>query len=228
MARNGGRPGLITSAAIIEVGRELGLTRLTMNAVAERLGVSSTALYRHVEDRWGLECLIGESLLADIDLVDHPEHGVAEHLTSVGLQLRRALLDNPGLAAYVQTLFPRGQSGRGLLTTEVEALGRRGYTPDVAMVLASAVASIAIGYAAAEDIQQQRADEREVYERRLEAELRADSVLGAAYRGLPELGNEEYVRLWIGAAVHSFVELAPPGRPIDEVWSALAAAGKGI
>jgi AcrR family transcriptional regulator len=228
MSRIGGRPRQVETEDIVRVGRELGLSRLSMNAVAERLGVSSTALYRHVDGRWGLENLVGESILNDLRLDDDPEHDTVRHLLSVGLQLRSFILGHPVLAAYVQTLFPRGEGGRMLLAAEVEALGRRGYAPDAAIVLASAVASIAIGYAAAEDVQRERAEGRSEQERDALAAMVADARLGDAHRALPEVGADQYVRLWLGAAVRAFVDAAPPGRPLLEIMAALDVAGKGL
>lgn len=228
MSRIGGRPRQVQTDDIVRVGREVGLLRLSMNAVADRLGVSATALYRHVDGRWGLENLIGESILADLRLNDDPEHDTVQHLLSAGLQLRSFILAHPGLAAYVQTLFPRGESGRKLLSGEVEALGRRGYAPDAAIVLASAVASIAIGYAAAEDVQRERTEGRAEQERDALAAIIADARLSDAHRALPEVGADQYVRLWLGAAVRAFVEAAPPGRPLGEIMVALDAAGKGL
>lgn len=227
MPRIGGRPRRIETDDIVRVGRELGLRQLSLNAVADRLGVSSAALYRHVDGRWGLERLVGESILADVQLVDDPADDAAAHLVSFGLQLRAALLGSPGLSAYVQTLFPRGGSGRRLLLTEVAALGRRGYSPDAAIVLSSAVASMAIGYAAAEDLQRQHAEDWSAQERRAADELRTDPLLGEAHRLLPAFDADEYVRRWLGAAVRGFVEAAPPGRSAQEIWAALDAAGKG-
>jgi AcrR family transcriptional regulator len=213
MSRIGGRPRQVETEDIVRVGRELGLSRLSMNAVAERLGVSSTALYRHVDGRWGLENLVGESILNDLRLDDDPEHDTVRHLLSVGLQLRSFILGHPGLA---------------LLAAEVEALGRRGYAPDAAIVLASAVASIAIGYAAAEDVQRERAEGRSEQERDALAAMVADARLGDAHRALPEVGADQYVRLWLGAAVRAFVDAAPPGRPLLEIMAALDVAGKGL
>lgn len=228
VSRIGGRPRQIDTDDIVRVGRELGLHRLSMNAVAERLGVSSAALYRHVDGRWGMEQLVGEGILADLHLSDDPQHDTVQHLLSMGLQLRAYILQNPGLATYVQTLFPRGESGRRLLAAETEALGRRGYARDSAIVLASAVASVAIGYAAAEDVQRQRSEGRQAQERAAMAAILADATLGEAHRELPDIDADEYVRLWLGAAVRGFVEAAPPGRPPAEIRAALAAAGKGL
>lgn len=137
--RTGGRPRQIVVEDIVRVGRALGMRRLSLHAVAAELGVSTTALYRHVDGRWGLERLVGESLLSDVRLHDDPAHDTVKHLLSFGLQLRDFILDHPGFAGYLQTLFPRGAGGRRLLADEVTALGRRGYAPEAAIVLGSAV-----------------------------------------------------------------------------------------
>ncbi len=226
MARIGGRPRQIETEDIVRVGREIGLRRLSMNAVAARLDVSSTALYRHVDGRWGLEQLVGERILAELELVDDPALAVVPHLLATALELRAFMLQHPGLAAYVQTLFPRGEGGRRLLATEVAALGRRGYAADAAVVLSSAVASVAIGYAAAEEVQRERAEGRDAQQRNALAAVVDDAVLGAAHRALPEISPDDYVRLWLGAAIRAFVDAAPPGRAPAEILAALDAAGK--
>ncbi|GAA1138275.1 TetR family transcriptional regulator [Ornithinicoccus hortensis] len=64
--RVGGRPPRIDRADIVRAGRALGMAGLSVKAVAAELGVSATALYRHVDGRWGLERLVGESLLSDL------------------------------------------------------------------------------------------------------------------------------------------------------------------
>lgn len=228
MARVGGRPRQIETEDIVRAGREIGLHELSLSAVASRLGVSSTALYRHVDGRWGLESIVGESILGDLDLVDDPAHNTSQLLLSFGMQLRSFILENPGLAAYVQTLFPRGQSGRHLLAVVAHSLAQRGYATDAAIVLSAAVASVAIGYAASEDIQRQRAEGRDQQEQTALAELREDPQLGEAAWGLPDIDSDEYVRLWLGAVVRAFVDAAPPGRSPEEIREALDAAGKGL
>ncbi|MFT4260571.1 TetR/AcrR family transcriptional regulator [Microbacterium sp.] len=227
-ARVGGRPRRIEHEDIVRAGRRIGMRELSLNAVAAALGVSSTALYRHVDGRWGLESLVGESLLADLRLIDDPRHDVARHLLSFGIQLRDFVLSHPGLAAYLQTLFPRGDAGRALIAHEVEALGRRGYAPDAAVVLSSSVASVAIGYAAAEDLQRERADGLDRARLSAAAELAADAELGAAHERLPAVDWDDYVRLLLSAAIRGLVDVAPPGRAVADVIAELRSAGEGI
>ena len=226
MERTGGRPGQIEVADIVRAGREVGLRELSLNAVASRLGVTSAALYRHIDGRWGLERLVGESILSELELIDDPERSTVPHLLATAVQLRAFILEHPGLAAYLQTLFPRGEGGRRLLAGSTAALERRGYTADAAIVLCSAVASVTIGFAAAEEAQRGRNDGLEAQRRGAIEEILGDPRLAGAHLALPDIDTEEYVRMWLGAAIRGFVDAAPPGRSLDEVRAALHAAGK--
>ncbi len=213
---------------IIRVGRELGMRRLSMNAVAAELGVSSTALYRAVDGRWGLERLVGESVLGDLTLRDDPDHNVEQHLLSFGLQMWNFIVRHPGLGVYMQTLFPRGDAGRLLMAHQIEALSRRGYTPDVAIALSSVIAGVAINYAVAEDSQLERGDSLEEQRREVTDQLSTDENLGEVHRDLPQVEHAQYVRLVLTATIRGVLSAAPPGRPLDQVIADLAAAGVGV
>lgn len=230
-SRQGGRPALIAVDDVVRVGRELGMQRLSVNAVAARLGVSATALYRYVESRWELERLVGESLLAELELRDDPTADTERHLLSFGLQLRDFTAGHPGLASYLQVLFPRGDAGARLLATEVETLSRRGYSADAAMVLSSAVATLAISLAAREESNANATGGDQAggfaVERDAAAErLAGNAQLGAAHVGLPRVSDVEFVRLLLAASIRGLVAVIPPGRPIGEVVAELRAAGE--
>ncbi len=230
-SRQGGRPPLIALDDVVRVGRELGMQRLSINAVAARLGVSATALYRHVEGRWELERLVGESLLAELELRDDPAADTEPHLLSFGLQLRDFTAEHPGLAGYLQVLFPRGDSGAWLLAAEVEALSRRGYSADAAMVLSSAVATLAISLAAREESNANATGGDQASGFAVERDAVADRLaghaqLGAAHVGLPQVSSSEFVRLLLAASIRGLVAVMPPGRPISEVVAELTAAGE--
>ena len=229
--RQGGRPPLITLDDVIAIGRDLGMRRLSINAVAARLGVSATALYRHVEGRWELERLVGESLLAELDLRDDPGADTEPHLLSFALQLQDFTAEHPGLASYLQVLFPRGDAGRRLLAAEVAALSHRGYSTDAAMVVSSAAATLAISLAAREENNSHAtggdqaggfAEERDA----VADGLSDDPRLGAAWAGLPQASSSEFVRLLLAASIRGLVALIPPGRPFGEVVAELSAAGR--
>jgi len=54
----------------MEMIDEVGVEKLTMRAVAARLGVSAMALYHHVEDKDELLRLVGDVVLGRIELPD--------------------------------------------------------------------------------------------------------------------------------------------------------------
>ncbi|USI88537.1 TetR family transcriptional regulator [Rhodococcus pyridinivorans] len=213
---------------IIRVGRAIGLRQLSLNAVAAELGVSTTALYRHVDGRWGLELVVGESLLGDLVLHDDSEHDIERHLLSFGLQLRAFVLAHAGLGTYMQTLFPRGEAGQRLMVSEVEALVRRGYTPDVAVALASAVASTAINFAVAEEAQLERISGLRQQRDDVAERLSTDERLGEAHRDLPEFDHEGFSTMVLTATIRGLLAVGPVGRPLHEVVADLESTGMGL
>lgn len=224
--RANGAPTALRVEDIVRAGRELGMARLSLGAVATELGVSTPALYRHIGGRWELDRLVGESLLADLELRDDPAEGVEAHLLSFGMQLREFVLARPGLGAYLQVLFPRGPAGRELLATEVRMLGARGYPPASAIMLSGAVATLTIGFAVAEERREAAADPSG-YEREVQAatgKLAEDPELGPVYTGLPAVSPRDYTQALLTAAISGIVAAAPPDRPVDDVLARLLAA----
>ncbi|TWD79707.1 hypothetical protein FB561_0771 [Kribbella amoyensis] len=215
----GGRPAQITLADIEREGRRMGLTALTVGGVASALGVTPTALYRHVDGKLGLERLVGESVLAEFVLVDDPGQDAPRYLLSLAHQLRAFALAEPGITAYLQTFFPRGESGARLQREAIESLGRRGYDPAVGAMLSGTVAQLAISLTAAEQ-RHLPADDNGPLSRELEnAEevLESDAVLATAHGGLPNITEEDYFRMVMTACIRGLTDTATPGRPALEV-----------
>lgn len=213
---------------IVRVGRDLGMQKLSLTAVAAELGVSATALYRHVDGRWGLELVVGESILADLELRTDPAHDLERHLLSFGLQIRDFVLDHPGLGTYMQTLFPRGDAGQRLLSRAVDDLVPFGYTLDTAVVIAGAVAGMSINYSVAEQAQRDRADGIDDRRQEVLDRLDSDAHLGEAHRELPMPDHTEYMKLILTAHIRGITSVAPPGRPLEQAIADLAATGLGV
>lgn len=228
MARHGGRPALIDTDAITRAGRNIGLEHLSMNAVAAELGVSATALYRHVANRWELERLVGESLLSGLHLHHDPHHTATQHLLSFALQLRSFTLGHPGLAAYIRTLFPRGETSRSLMTREIQVLVQRGYQPDVSIMIHAAVASIAIGLVAGEEEQRGREAGLVQQQEAAIAVVEADPTLARARTVLPDLAPERYFRAVLAAAIRGLLDVCTPGRAGPDILTELDNASEGL
>lgn len=63
-ARRVGRPARVDREQIAQAAADIGLSELTMRAVADRLGVSVTSLYYHVRDREELRNLAADRTAA--------------------------------------------------------------------------------------------------------------------------------------------------------------------
>lgn len=224
-----GRPRQINRGDIVEAGRAIGMERLSLNAVAQRLGVSATALHRHLDGgRWGLEKAVGEAVLAELQVADDPDEDVTTHLLRFAMELRDFTLDHPGIAAYLQTLFPRGEAGRHLLAGEVAALTRRGYAPDAAIVLCSSVACLIIGLAASEEVQRHHAEGLDLAREDAWDQIRGDAALAEAHRTLPEVSHGDHARLVMTAAIRGLVAAGPPDRSVAEIIAGLSRPAKDI
>lgn len=223
----GGRPPTLALADIIRAGREIGMLGLSLNAVAAKLGVSAAALYRHVDGRWGLERLVGESLLEDLVLVHDPGDDLEQHLLRFAAQLRRHVRVHPGLGAYLQVLFPRGRAGAAMLERAQGALVERGYEPEAALVLSSAVASLTISLTAGEERAAAAAGESG-YAEELESSwelVNDDPALGPPHARIPAVEPERFFSLLITAAIGGLLAVAPPGRPVAEIVADLSERG---
>ncbi|WP_049567169.1 TetR/AcrR family transcriptional regulator [Nonomuraea sp. SBT364] len=210
--RTGGRTAMFTLHDVVEAGMRIGLVELTMQKVADALGVTTAAVYRHVPSRSALESLVGEAILAELELVDDPAEPAAAHLVSFAAQLRRFTLGHPGTARYFLRLFPRGASGIRLLEQQITALGRRGYDPAAATVLSSAIATITLGVTVAE--QERAALHGSAAEAEALAAMAASDLLLQATAGIPAHTPEDYFVLLITATAEGLVAQLPPGRPI--------------
>ncbi|MEV0643820.1 hypothetical protein AB0I28_01015 [Phytomonospora sp. NPDC050363] len=221
--RVGGRRAQFDLDDIVSAGLRVGLPGLSVQAVASILGVSPTAVYRLVPGRVALERLIGEAVLAGLELVDDPAMSSAEHLVDFTMKMRAFTLANPGSAAYFQHSFPRGASGARLMAAEVAALTARGYEPNAAAGLCGAVASLALGLLSAEDARLARAAEFADPEEETANTIAAildDPLLAAAHAGIPAVGPDEYFLITMTGAVRGLVDLLPPGRPLGELLAA--------
>lgn len=140
-----GRPAKISRAQIVAATRSLGPQELTMQAVADALGVSRKALHYYVGDRQGLLSLVVtdrfESELAAIELPTHTDwqsviRGYArafrDGLIQVGVTIEHSPLRGAGAAAAL-----------GLAEHVIAVLLRAGFSAGDARKALTAIANIA-------------------------------------------------------------------------------------
>jgi TetR/AcrR family tetracycline transcriptional repressor len=155
----------ISVTAIVEEALRVIAERgegLTMNALAQRLGVRSPSLYHHVRDKTALLDLVAQeafaAFAADRDAYDKiasVDQWIA--LTTSGtLRLRQFYTSHPGLAALVQATATRdrdrGEGSRAsLVGAQIHALVRLGVPEPVARETFEACARWTMAAVAAED-----------------------------------------------------------------------------
>jgi AcrR family transcriptional regulator len=91
----------LIAAEAIQLLKEVGSDKLTMRALASRLGVSAMALYHHVDDKEELLRLIGDDILGRIELPDSESAPWQELFLFATHASMDALCSVPGLSAVL-------------------------------------------------------------------------------------------------------------------------------
>jgi AcrR family transcriptional regulator len=145
--RKVGRPARVDREMIAKAAHEVGLDRVTMKAVADRLGVSVPGLYHHVEGREDLMRLAAEYSASQIEVpVDRGQHWT-EWLLEWAQYMHRAFVAEPQL----MNQFLHRSIGVERMVVHVDAmlalLLRHGFDPHDAMDAYVHVSQCAIGAA---------------------------------------------------------------------------------
>jgi TetR/AcrR family transcriptional regulator, tetracycline repressor protein len=116
---------------------ELGLDGLTTRALGRRLGVDSTAVYRHFRSRDELLSAIADHIVGssggDQPVGTDGDGSLHAQLRGVFLRLRDALLAHPAMAAIVVRRLPRGANSWAVTEHALSLLRQAGFSdPDAA------------------------------------------------------------------------------------------------
>lgn len=124
----GGRPQKVDQEKIIQAALELGVANISMRTVADRLGVSPTALYRYVDSSDALLDACINEFCQRIVLPDS-ELDWQEYLLELGFVYRQALLSMPGISAYGRKFGPTTPAAFKIIDTVLGVLIRGGFEP---------------------------------------------------------------------------------------------------
>lgn len=209
-ARALGRPSRITRAAIIQAALAIGLDDVTMTSVAERLGVSVAALYRHVGGRSELVRLAADAHLRDsITPKDVGQHW-ATLARAYAAMLFESFAGQPGLILeYANGGFPPESEVEGI-EGYLEAMHLRGFTPAEALALMRDMRATALGTALVATAM-----------RSVDARIGADAAVDRAFAAR---GADELVLLRVcGDAYRRIVAASGWEETIDRLLAAVAA-----
>jgi len=97
-----GRPPSITRERIADAGIAIGLPEITFVGVAEALGVSHMALYKHVPSLEALKHLVAEEIFTRWDFPPLSEgRELADYLSDFVASLHALVKTHPGLPSYL-------------------------------------------------------------------------------------------------------------------------------
>jgi AcrR family transcriptional regulator len=148
-----GRPAQIDRAAILaaslELADEQGLAAVTMQAVADRLGVTPMALYRHVANKADLLDGVVESILLEVPLPD-PADAWPDRLSALARGTRAAARRHPQIFPLLLQRAAVTPGARRTREVVYAALREAGLAEDDVVQMERLLVTAVLGFAASE------------------------------------------------------------------------------
>jgi AcrR family transcriptional regulator len=143
-----GRPPRVSVAAIIDAAREIGLDRVTLKEIADRLGVALATLYRHVKNRDELVRLAAFEAALERRLPDRAHSHWTELATRYAETLFESFLAEPQMIAELLKgrLGPHAEID--VLEQFLGEIAKHGFTEEEGVRLFHAIGTLTIGAAA--------------------------------------------------------------------------------
>ncbi|MEV7870641.1 helix-turn-helix domain-containing protein [Streptomyces sp. NPDC088124] len=136
-----GRPPMADREAIIGAALSLGFARLTMPAVAERLGISHSTLYRYFASRDALAAAAADHAVHAIEWPE-PEENWRDFLTATAWAHWRLYAARPGLAQEITALRLTGPALVGRDNRTGVALLDYGFSPEDSVLVMDMLAEL--------------------------------------------------------------------------------------
>lgn len=136
-------------ATSLELADELGLAAVTMQAVADRLGVTPMALYRHVANKADLLDGVVESILTEVPLPD-PGDPWPDRLAALSRGTRAAARRHPQVFPLLMERAAVTEGARRTREAVYDALRQAGLAEDDVVQLERILSTAVLGFAASE------------------------------------------------------------------------------
>jgi TetR/AcrR family transcriptional regulator, tetracycline repressor protein len=192
-ARRSSRPRGLSrdqlARAALDIVDERGMAGLNARAVAARLDVAPSALYKHVTGMDSLVDLVLDRAIGELDVELAPELAWREQLEVLARRLRDVLRAHPGIAAVFKGRDPLGPNSDRLADAFARVFLRAGFSGPEAGHAWYTVVHYVIGFEATFAADRRNLD-RAYDERELAAiHSRFDRLDAGAFPGLRELGR---------------------------------------
>ena len=222
--RRMGRPPLISRDQIAEAALEVGLSDLTLRAVADHLGVTTTALYHHISGRDELVQLAAERSARRLRTPTDVDQHWAMWLMQWAVHTRTAFVGDPALLDQFLDGVISPESVLHNVEAILDLLVRQGFSAADALRSFELVSTCALGSALGDvrdrrSVESGRGSRREAL-RSLTAEDERDLPL-LRTTGVDEVDVEEEARAQFRAVILGIAALR--GDDLDEIATALDA-----
>ena len=146
--RRRGRPPQISRKQIVAAARSMPRDQLTMQAIADALGVSRKALHYHVGDKRGLlNLVVAEAFESELANIDLPDADWQVQLRAFAHAFRDGVLQVGIAATYVQLHGMAGMTALKLTDRIVASLFSAGFDEALARHSLSAITNVAMAHA---------------------------------------------------------------------------------
>lgn len=154
-----GRPAKLTIEKIVDCALEMGLGQVSMHQVAKALGVSTTALYRHVANKDELIALCTDLVSQDV-MTPRTEDWKA-FLYELSRAYRQAALARPGSVEFMRYVGMQTPHAIGVFDHALGILRKAGFDREAAFMAVAGVISHATDMVLHEELAKQRAIDQE-------------------------------------------------------------------
>ena len=120
---------LILRASLAIIDHD-GLTGLTVRKLADQLGVSAMAIYRHYRNKAEIERDLVDLVVGDYDVANHEEADWREWLYVTYAGMRAALCAHPGVMPLLDNASYQGGQALAVMERILQELSRAGLTAE--------------------------------------------------------------------------------------------------
>ena len=144
-----GRPQIITREKVAEVALRVlddeGLEALSLERIANELGVRGPSLYYHFNDKADILAEVARLVIGDLGL-DHEAPDWQQWLVDNALQFRRRVMEHPNAAAIILEFLPESSSIPGF-GRAAKVLTEAGVDPSLHILIMEGAQQLAWGWA---------------------------------------------------------------------------------
>jgi len=152
------RPRILRAA--LAIADTAGLEGLTVRRLAQELGVTAMAIYRHYESKDAIERSLVDLVVGDYDVTSHDDADWREWICTTYALMRRGLCEHPAIIPLLSKATYAGSDAMAVLERVLQTLRDAGLSPRAAAHLFHALMAYTIGSITLRSLESLRAGAR--------------------------------------------------------------------